>query len=177
MIRGTSQESRTSFESDKYYSAYEYYKLQGMDEVNPMVRVRKYAERYGTRLVKVGAFADFINKPVEQAVALLLMLDSRGFLVYNTDKREAIIKQRLYDYLDAHSGKVDYDVINFISVTNLESNAVIELATFNMLIKGVASISLSDSQMVHIYPQNEEIIMRRNKDFTFSGSAHSVCIG
>jgi len=169
MIRGISQNSKIIFESDKYYTEYEYYKLQGIDDVNPLVQVKKYADLYTSNVVQVGVFADFIRKPVEQAVAMLLMLDSRGFVVYNTDRREALIKQRLYDYLMAHHGNMDYDVIHFISETTNKSNAVVELATFDMLISGVREISLSDSQMVYIYPMNEEIVLKENKDFSFSG--------
>jgi hypothetical protein len=169
MIRGISQESKAAFESDKFYSAFEYYKLQGIDDVNPLVLVRKYAERYGSRTVKVGAFANYINKPVEQAVSMLLLLDARGFVVYDSDNRDALIKQRLYDYLKAHAGDMDYDVINFTSVTNLESNATIELSSFDLQIRGVPEISLSDSQTVYIYPLNEEIVMKSGKDFSFTG--------
>ncbi|MCK4569384.1 MAG: hypothetical protein KAT76_03785 [Bacteroidales bacterium] len=169
MVRGISQDSKTSFESDRYYSASAYYRLQGIDEVNPLLLVKKYADRYSSNIVKVGAFAGFIKKPVEQAVSMLLLLDSRGFVVYSSDKREALIKQRLYDYLKAHHGKTDYDVIRFTSETNNKSNAVVELATFDMLISGVPEISLSDSQMVYIYPVNEEIVLKEDKDFSFSG--------
>jgi len=169
MVRGISQDSKTSFESDRFYTESEYYKLQGIDEVNPLVLVKKYGERYSSKIVKVGAFADFIGKPIEQAVSMLLLLDSRGFVVYSTDRREALIKQRLYDYLDAHNGDTDYDVIHFTSETNNKSNAVVELATFDMLISGVPEISLSDSQSVYIYPMNEEIVLKKDKDFGFSG--------
>jgi len=169
MIRGISQNSKIEFESDKYYSEYEYYKLQGIDEINPLVQVKKYAERFSTDVVKVGAFADFIRKPVEQAVSMLLLLDARGLVVYDSDKRQATIKARLYDYLKAHHKDTDYDVIHFTSETTNESNAIVELATFDMLISGVPEISLSDSQSVYIYPLNEKIILKKNKDFTFSG--------
>ncbi len=137
--------------------------------MNPLFKVKRYADRYSTNIVQVGAFADFIGMPVEQAVSMLLLLDSRGFVVYSTDKREAMIKQRLYDYLKAHHGDTDYDVIHFTSQTNNVSNAVVELATFDMVISGVPQISLSDSQRVYIYPTNEEIVLKKNKDFGFSG--------
>ncbi len=168
-IKGLGFESRSDFESDNYYSEFEYYKLQGIDEVNPLVLVKKYSDRYSTRTVKVGAFADFISKPVEQAVSMLLMLDSKGFVVYNAEKRDALIKDRLFDYIDAHAGNIDYDVIRFNSVTKQMSNAMVELASFDMIIRGVPEIFLSDSQKVYIYPVNEEIVMKKNKDFTFSG--------
>jgi hypothetical protein len=168
-VKGISQESQVTFESEKYYSEYEYYKLQGIDQVNPLVVLRKYHQRYGSKTVKVGALADFIGKPVEQAVSMLLLLEARGFVVYNSDKREAFIKQRLMDYIDAHAGRIDYDVIHFTSKTRGQSNAVVELATFDMLIRGVPEISISDSQMVYIYPADGKIVMKKNRDFSFSG--------
>ncbi|MEN8225136.1 MAG: hypothetical protein ABFS05_07215, partial [Bacteroidota bacterium] len=169
VIRGLSPESRAGFESDKYYSAFEYYKLQGIDQTNPLIVIKKYADLYGGSIVKVGALAEFIKKPIEQSIAMLLLLESKGFVVYNSDKKEALIKQRLYDYLLAHTGDTDYDVFHFDSHTRHQNNAEVELATFDMLIKGVPEIFLSDSQMVYIYPTHEEIVMKENKDFTFSG--------
>lgn len=173
VIRNLSPESRAGFESEKYYSAFDYYKLEGIDEENPLVLVRKYAERYDTDIVQVGALADFIRKPPEQAIAMLLLLESKGFVVYSYDRREAIIKQRLFDYLEAHAGKTDYDVIHFDSHTYQENNATIELATFDMLIKGVPEIFLSDSQSVYIYPAGSRIVMKENMDFTFSGKVRA----
>ncbi len=173
MVRGISQTSKITFESDKYYSEYEYYKLQGIDEISPLVQVKKYSERYSTDIVKVGAFADFIKKPAEQAVSMLLLLEARGLVVYNSDRREAQIKPRLYDYLLAHNKAKDYDVIHFTSETVDKRNAIVELATFDMVISGVPEISLSDSQGVYIYPYNEEIILRKNKDFSFSGKVRA----
>lgn len=168
-VMALSNESKADFESDKFYSAFEYYKLQGIDETNPLILVRNYTKTYGSRKVMVGAFADFIGKPVEQAVSMLLLLDSRGFVIYNSDTRSAQVKDQLYDYIEAHAGNIDYDVIRFNSVTTDRSNAVVELATFDMQINGVPEIFLSDSQRVYIYPVNEEIIMRQNKGFHFSG--------
>ena len=173
VIRGLSPESRAGFESDRYYSAFEYYKLQGIDETNPLNLIKNYAKTYGSKTVKVGALAEYINKPIEQAVAMLLLLESKGFVVYNSDKREAMIKQRLYDYLLAHTGDSDYDVFHFDSHTRHQNNAEVELATFDMLIKGVPEIFLSDSQRVYIYPTGQQIVMQKNKNFNFSGKVRA----
>jgi len=169
VIRGLSQVSTADFESDQYYSEFDYYKLQGIDEVNPLILIKKYTESYGNKVVQVGVLADYMKKPVEQAVSMLLLLDSKGFVVYSSDKRNALVKDRLFNYVEAHAGNIDYDVIRFDSETRQKSNAVVELATFDMLISGVPEISLSDSQNVYIYPVNEEIVMKENKGFSFSG--------
>ncbi len=169
VIRGLSPESRAGFESDRYYSAYDYYRLQGIDDINPLLLVKRYSETYGTSVVSVIILSEFIRKPVEQAIAMLLLLESKGFVVYNSDKREAVIKPRLYDYLLAHTGDTDYDALRFDSHTWYDNNAEVELATFDMLIKGVPEIFLSDSQQVYIYPRDNRFVMKKNKDFTFSG--------
>lgn len=169
MIRGISRDSKATFESANYYSDYDYYKLQGIDPINPLDVVKNYAERYKTEVIRLNSFTRYINKPVEQASALLFNLTARGFLVYDVDEKKATVKQRLYDYLDAKAGLTDYDVIRFVSETVLKSNAELDITNFDLKINGVSEIFLSDSQNVAIYPYREEIIMKKNRDFMFSG--------
>ncbi|MDZ7740269.1 MAG: hypothetical protein U5Q03_00465 [Bacteroidota bacterium] len=168
-IRGLSNESNATFESAGYYSDYDYYKLQGIDPVNPLDLVKKYAKDYNAKEISVNAFAQYLDKPGEQVKAMLFNLAARGFLVFDIEGGRATIKQRLYDYLDAKAGLADYDVIRFNSKTSLQSNAELSLHNFDLKINGVYEIFLSDSQHVYIYPNNREILMKKNRDFIFSG--------
>ncbi len=168
-IRGLSNESNATFESAGYYSDHDYYKLQGIDPVNPLELVKNYSRDYKTQHISINAFAQFLDKPQEQVKAMLFNLASRGFLVFDVEGGRATIKQRLYDYLDAKAGLADYDVIRFNSKTSLQSNAELSLQNFDLKINGVNEIFLSDSQHVYIYPKGREILMKKNRDFIFSG--------
>lgn len=161
--------SEASFESVNHFSKDEYYKLQGIDPVNPLDLVKKYTKRYNSNTIKLSAFAKYIDKPQEQASAILFNLAARGFLVYNVIEEQAVVKKKLFDYLDAKAGKIDYDHINFESTTKQQSNALLDIENFKLKINGVDQIMLSDSQRVMINPKDYQIIMGKNRDFTFSG--------
>ncbi|MCF8227827.1 MAG: hypothetical protein K9G58_10030 [Bacteroidales bacterium] len=168
-IRGLNTESNAYFESAGYYSDHDYYKLQGIDPVNPLDLVKDYARDYGTQSITINAFSQYLDKPAEQVKAMLYRLAARGFLIFDIEDGRAHIKQRLYDYLDAKAGLKDYDVIRFASKTKLQSNAELSLNNFDLKINGVREIFLSDSQHVYIYPKDQEILMQENRDFIFSG--------
>ncbi|HCY01081.1 MAG TPA: hypothetical protein DG754_13160, partial [Bacteroidales bacterium] len=48
-------------------------------------------------------------------------------------------------------------------------NAVLNLNTLEMAIKGVENVSVSDSQNVFIYPARRELILKKNRNFAFDG--------
>ena len=167
---GLSKEHLATFQSANYFSDYDYYKLQGIDPVNPLNLVSRFSKYYKTDNINLQTFAAFIKKPIEQASAMLYLLASRGFVVYNAEEKTAKIKPRLFSYLDAKAGKIDYDNIRFSSFTSMESNAVLDIETYDLSIRGVSRVALSDSQNVNILPLNGEIVMKKNRDFTFAGN-------
>jgi len=168
-VRG---DNTATFESSNYFSLKEFYSLQVMDQKNPLYVIDSYLKSYGLgsdRLVEVPLLADFMNKPQEQAVALLVDLANRGFVVYNSKLRTAFVKNKLFYYLFAKSGKTDYDVIHFSSKVRNRANAIIDLNTLDLNIYGVPQIKISDSQAVYIFPYNKTISVKKNRDFSFDG--------
>ena len=83
------------------------------------------------------------------------------------------VKDRLEALINARSGRRDYDVIQLNSQVNDKNNAILDLKNFDLLIRGVPQVSLSDSQSVYIYPQNKEIILKKDRDFEFTGRVHA----
>ncbi|MFO8129027.1 MAG: hypothetical protein R6T99_03900 [Bacteroidales bacterium] len=168
-LRSFNNQSSANFESDNYFSIQDYYTLQGLDAQNPLVVIDSYTRNFGTQTVRPALLAEFVKLPEEQVISMLLTLESRGFLVYDPDKREARVKDRLHDYLDAKAGRKDFDVMKFKSLTHLERNAIIDLRDFDITINGVKEIFLSDPQKVFIYPEDQQIVMKKDRDFTFTG--------
>ena len=161
-----------NFESSNYFSLKEFYSLQVMDQKNPLYVIDNYLKSYGSsgdRLVEVPLLADFMNMSQEQAVALLVDLSNRGFVIYNSKARSAIVKNKLFYYLFAKSGQTDYDVIHFSSKVRNRANAIINLNTLDLDIYGVPQIKISDSQAVYIFPYNKTISVKKNRDFSFDG--------
>jgi hypothetical protein len=173
MIKGTGSEGNATFESSNYFRESRYLKLQGIDEQNPLDLVASYGQKFKTREFTLTEFFNYIHRPPEQVKATLLRLAIRGFLIYDLDDDKIIIKDRLYEYLNARAKKTDYDVIQFNSTILAQPNATLSLLNFDLKLRGVPMVYLSDSQKVYIYPNNQELLLKKNRDFLFSGRVHA----
>lgn len=169
MIKGISGIGRAAFESDHYFAAQRYHKLQGIDEINPLDVLKKYSETYNLREIPIDGLAQYMRKPKEQIILQMIDLASAGFVDYNITAQTVTVKDKLINYIDAINKKTDYDVIQFNSETYSHNNATMELDSFNLKLYGVPFVYLSDSQNVKIYLDNQQLILKRNRDFSFSG--------
>ena len=172
-IRGLNKTSEAIFESMDYYSENRIDKLQGIDEVNPVNIVLNYVRKYNTREFYVYELSEFMRKPDDQVRAQLIRLANYGLLVFDINNDRVYVKDRLEALISARSGRRDYDVIQLNSQVTDKNNALLDLRNFDMLIRGVYQVSLSDSQSVYIYPQNKEIILKKDRDFEFTGRVHA----
>ncbi len=168
-IRGVNSNIKASFESTRFFSNKDFYLLQGIDELNPLYVIENFTKTYGTKTISAAALAGYIQKPVEQAIAMLINLSNHGFVVYNDEQEKAIVKDRLQYFLDAKARRTDFDVIHFTSQENRKANASLNLHNRSLKIYGVPRIFISDSQHVYIYPYHKQIAVHKNRDFSFDG--------
>lgn len=164
-----STQNRAAFESFNYFQMQRYNQLQGMAQFNPLYSIRKYARSINSDEFYIEGLAADMRFPPEQIVPLLIDMSNKGFIDYDIERRHITVKDRLYNYILASGGKTDYDVIVFNSETGGEDNATLNLLNYDMLMKGVDQIFLSDSQNVVIFPENGELVLRKNRDFDFAG--------
>lgn len=163
------KERKAIFESSNCYSQYRYEKLQGIDEANPLVIIKQYANKTKSTEITLEGLTRFYEKPAEQVEWILLNLANHGFLVYDFDAKVARIKNKLFSYVDARNAKADYDVISINSTVIDRPSGVLNLETFDLKIQGVKMVALSDSQAVYIYPKEEEVVLKKELNFKFTG--------
>lgn len=171
-IRNVRNRNIAQFVSSNYFSQKDFYMLQGIDDINPLYVIKNYMNIYDEHEIKLNALASFMEKPVDQISALLIDLSNKGFLVYDSRKKRAVVKDRLKYFLDARSGFIDYDVIRLTSSVDGKPNAIINLNTLDLDVMGVPEVSISDSQEVYIYPYDKTISFKKNRNFTFDGHVH-----
>lgn len=158
-----------TFESNNYYTESKWDKLQGIDEVNPIYRIKAFADRYKKNIISVKEFAKFIGMDQTQAEVMLMRLAIGGFINYESYRKTAIIKPKIYDYILANNKKQDYDNIRFVSSTKKQANAVLNILDMDLRMYGIENFSLSDTHFVNIAPVNGEIVMKKNRSFEFNG--------
>ncbi|MBP7497179.1 MAG: hypothetical protein KA792_05920 [Bacteroidales bacterium] len=174
MIKGPGIASDATFESFNFFTEQRYFKIQGIDDSNPLAELREFSQKNKTKEFYTDEYARFLRKSIAQTKAMLLDIANMGFIIYQLDEEKIIIKERLFHYLDSRKGKVDYDVIQFNSVVaDKKSNALLNLNNFDLVLRGVKRVSLSDSQKVFIYPKNQILTVKQNRDFIFNGRIHA----
>jgi len=171
-IRNVRNRNLAEFVSSNYFSQKDFYRLQGIDDMNPLYVIYNYMHTYDDSEIKLNALASFMEKPADQVGALLIDLSNKGFLVYDSRKKKAIVKDRFNYFLDAKGGVIDYDVIRLTSNVDGKPNATINLNTLDLVVNGVPEVSISDSQEVYIYPYDKTISFKKNRNFTFDGKVH-----
>lgn len=158
------------FESMNFFSINRFMKIQGMDEVNPLVLLKKYAKYSYVETFTAMEYANYIKKPINQVRQQLLALSFQGFVSYNRKSDEITLNKRLTDYLKSGMGLQDYDVIRFSTQTeNNEDDATLKMGNYNLDINGVNHIAVSNSQNVVIFPKHKKITLKKNRDFQFNG--------
>lgn len=171
-IRNIRNRNIAEFVSSNYFSQKDFYRLEGIDDINPFYVIQNYMNTYDDTEIKLHALASFMEKPANQVSALLIDLSNRGYLVYDSRKERAIVKDRFKYFMDARNGVIDYDVIRLTSSVDGKPNATIDLNTLDLEVNGVPEVSISDSQEVYIYPYDKTISFKKNRDFTFDGQVH-----
>jgi len=168
-----SSNTRAAFESKDYYNEKRYYAIQGADPVNPLIKVRDLTRKIGDYSFELNDFVKHTRLPKSQAKKMLIMLTNQGFIEYDIEQDQITVRKKLEDYVMNRAGKHDYDAILFNSRVDKGENANLNLINYDMLLKGVSRITLSDSQDVKIYPDRREVLVKQNRRFLFDGVVYA----
>ncbi len=159
-----------TFISSNYFRKDSYLRLMGMSDKHPLYTIYKLSEKLDTNYITNDQLAEFSLMSYSSVESMLLNLSNKGFINYNYESKFFIMKDKLTAWVKASGGNVDYDVIGFLSNMKGESNATLSLLNYDLFMKGINSVNVSDSQEVIIYPSRREITLKKNRDFDFSGA-------
>ncbi len=166
-MQGTTQ-NKTSFESFNYFEKRRYTAMLGIDNVHPLARVRDFSKQAGDDF-SVQDFATYTKLQVSQVKPMLINLANMGFLKYDLEEERVSVLPRLLQHILSSAGKVDYDVLQFNSNSPDGVNGTINLLNNDLALNGVSRILLSDSQDVKIYPADQLVTVKKDRDFSFGG--------
>lgn len=166
-------ESKLKFESVNFFSRQRFDKIQGLSEVHPLFKIKQFAEEHNAKVISVPEFAEYMKLTENTVRNQILQLSSLGFISYDADADKFIVKDKVMYYLNARTGKVDYDELKIESMISGLSNATINLLNFDINMRGVSHVLISDSQEVYIQPLDQEMTLKKNRDIVFNGRVHA----
>lgn len=164
--------TRASFESFDYFKEKRYYALLGIDAVHPLVRLNDFSKQNDGHFY-AQEFAVFSRMQKEEVIPLLIDMANKGYLDYDPETEWVDVRPRLRQHILNSAGKQDYDVLQFNSNVDDGVNATLNLLNYDLAMKGVARIQMSDSQDVRIFPSQKEVIIKKGRDFTFGGQVQA----
>jgi|5_EtaG_2_1085323.scaffolds.fasta_scaffold00025_23 hypothetical protein len=167
LVGGTKTDAM--FISQDFFRMDAYMSFLGTGTQHPLYALRVLTHKLDTNFITLSQLANHMRYSIEQLEAFLLDLSYKGFIIYDYENKTFIVKDKLKNWVSASGGNIDYDVIGFYSNTKSPNNATLSLLNYDVQMRGVKSINLSDSQQVVIYPTNREITLKKNRDFKFSG--------
>ena len=111
-----------TFESADFYSDQRYDLMMGIDKIHPLVRIRDFVRNYGFQnYFLIDDFVNVSSLPADQAVRFLMWMSAEGFLIYNNSSGKVLVKERLYNYLDAKVKKRKTLMLSTLSLNNLRT--------------------------------------------------------
>jgi len=159
------------FESQDFFTADRYEKLSSGD-INPIAKINEYYEKNGkSRVFTAKDLAVHMKWLAVDLRPVLFKVAQYGLIDFNTETDEINVKDKLFKYISANKRKSDYDIITFHSTIPGAPNATLNLLnnSFDLRIRGVKQVLLSDTQQVFVFPAKQEIILKKGRDFKFSG--------
>ncbi len=166
--------SRATFESENFFNEDKFDIMMGPDEKHPLLALANYARKVKSKYFIAEDIAGYLKKSIDQVRVEMMKMAMLGYIYYDFNTDEIQITPKLYDAIKARGRLIDYDVINFNSQTHGNTpNAELDLKNMDLLINGVENISVSDSQNVKIYPTKQQIVMQKNRNFSFAGAVRT----
>ncbi|MBE0639769.1 MAG: hypothetical protein IH598_14720 [Bacteroidales bacterium] len=170
---GLKNQSTATFTSNKFFSEQQFDNLMGIDRKHPLLWLHDYSKEFNTKEFFIDQMATYMKIPQSQVEAQVIRLATMGFLQYDIGRKHAVITDKVNHYLFSKSKLNDYDVISFLSNVDDRINAELKLENFDLSLRGVPQVSISNAKKVSIRPAGQEVTLRKNRDFIFSGSVQA----
>ncbi len=181
--------NKAEFRSTNFFSENEYYRLQGIDNINPLSAVRAYSNRYRTEEFTAQELAKDMRRSLRQVHQMLIRLSFLGFIDYDIEEKRIKVLPLLEHYVLSRVNRKDYDIINVQSDTVPSvPNAILNMQTKDLQINGADSIPLNaklrkkalrvygedtvyveERVPVTIKPDDDKLVMKKDRNFEFDG--------
>lgn len=146
--------------------------MQGMP-YNPLYRLKKAADYYGSNLIGLDNLASDWGMDPTMLSQWMLRLASFGFLAYRPKEKEVELLPKLYLYLAVSADKSDYDRIEILASGKAWVKAEMQTDSLLLAMREVKEVILSPKQRVYFRPKEGKVSIGRNRSLYFDGILHA----
>ena len=173
-LPGPAEMSSALFESSNYFVTSRMEMMMGMSQVNPLHTLYEFFRTTGKKKAHLDEIVRHFGYSKTDVQSLLFRFVEYGFIDFNMLTSEIFYRPKLANYLLNDVKRKDYDILEFHSaLKGNQSNATMSLINYDLTIKGLDLIVVSDSQIVNVFPAGRQIVMQKNRDFLFHGKVEA----
>lgn len=163
---GNTSESKAVFESQNFFEEGRMRKLQGFNQVHPMKTLYDMFNSNGFQPLNLQQISTYFRASEIDMKAMMMEFSAQGFVEYDVNNDQIKYRKKLTQYLNNDVGMKDYDDIILESATHY---ATLDLTNFDLKITGCEFFVLSSAQIVNVYPLDQKVTVKKNRDMVFSG--------
>jgi len=154
------------FQSQDYFSPEIMQRNKGYNDKNPMLQLWELFKTYNFQPISLRHVLSFFQRAQTDMVVLLIDYAIQGFIDYDIQHDMIYYKNKLGNYLNNELKRRDYDNLILESKSHF---ATLNMRNFDLTIYNCEFLVLSDAKIVNVYPMNETVIVKKNRDLHFSG--------
>ncbi|MBA3662660.1 MAG: hypothetical protein H0W61_00430, partial [Bacteroidetes bacterium] len=171
------------FESADFFTQEKADVVKGTANVSPLNKMIEYYNVSDKpQTFSVVDFAKHIKFLATDLRPIIFKMAIYGLIYFDPETDMITVRQRLFDYAENSRHKHDYDIITLHSVIgNMTDtatgkkldNATLNLLNYELTVRGVKQVLLSDTQKVFIFPKRGTIKIKKNREMEFNGTVAS----
>jgi len=179
----TNFQGEAFFESADFYTKDKAESIRGSENISPINKMIEFYNSSGKpESFTVIEFAKSIRYLANDLRPLIFKMAIYGLIYFNAETDVITVKPRLFDFAENAKHKHDYDIITLHSVLgNLTDsvsgkkldNATMNLLNYDITVRGVKQILLSDTQKVFVFPKYRQVVLKKNRQLDFNGTVAS----
>jgi hypothetical protein len=159
------------FESKNFFSNTRYQQLKSINHLHPLQMLLGYSQNHGkVQTMSVREVAEEVKIPEENLRSAVMGLARDGYVDVQPQSGLVTILPKGRHYVGAAREKKDFDHIAIKSLTGSGRSATLNLASDQLLVRGVEQFSFSDdSAAVVVRPDSGVVRLGRNRTIKFNG--------
>jgi hypothetical protein len=169
-----------NFQGEAFFESLDFYTRKKEDvirvgeKVSPITRmIDFYNANEKKSSFTVVDFAKHIHYLANDLRPIIFKMAIFGLIYFDPETDVITVRDRLFNYAENAKHKHDYDIITLHSVIPGQDNANMSLLNYDIVVHGVKSVLLSDTQKVFMFPKGGEIRLKKNRRMDFSGTVAS----
>jgi len=139
---------------------------KGYNDKNPMMQLWELFKANEFKPISLRYVINTFRRSQTDMNSMLIDYAVQGFIDYDLKNEIISYKTKLAHYLNNESKRRDYDNLFWKSKSHL---ATLNMENFDLIIYGCDFFELSHTHIVNVYPADEKVTVKKNRDLNFSG--------